>query len=71
MNLPSGHRPQQQKQQQKTLQIKKRENTLDYNSRLIEALVATSQAVCDFLRTLFNPCDRTTATPLEQSGPPT
>jgi hypothetical protein len=50
MNLPSGHRPQQQKQQQKTLQIKKRENTLDYNSRLIEALVATSQAVCDFFR---------------------
>jgi hypothetical protein len=39
MNLPSGHRQQQQKQlqKQKTLTIKKQENTLDFHSRLIEA----------------------------------
>jgi hypothetical protein len=36
MNLPSGHR--QQKQKQKTLPIKKQENTLDFHSRLIEAV---------------------------------
>jgi hypothetical protein len=42
MNPLSGPRQQQQKQQQKQkkLRIKKRENNLDFNSRLIEALVA-------------------------------
>jgi hypothetical protein len=39
MNPPSGLRQQQQKQQQKqkTLRIKKQENTLEFHSRLIEA----------------------------------
>jgi hypothetical protein len=39
MNPLSGPRQQQQKQQQKQkkLRIKKRENNLDFNSRLIEA----------------------------------
>jgi DNA-binding FadR family transcriptional regulator len=36
MNLPSGHR----QQKQKTLRIKKQEKTLEFHSRLIEALVA-------------------------------
>jgi hypothetical protein len=42
MNLPPDHRQLQQTQQQKqkTLIIKKQENILDFNSRLIEALVA-------------------------------
>jgi hypothetical protein len=39
MNPLSGPRQQQQKQQQtqKTLRIKKQENTLEFHSRLIEA----------------------------------
>jgi hypothetical protein len=46
MNLPPDHRQLQQTQQQKqkTLIIKKTENILDFNSRLIEALVAASKA---------------------------
>jgi hypothetical protein len=50
MNLPPGHRQHQQKTtaKAKTLIIKKRKNTLDFNSRLIEALVAASQAARDF-----------------------
>jgi hypothetical protein len=36
MNPPSGPRQQQQKQK-KTLRIQKRENTLEFHSRLIEA----------------------------------
>jgi hypothetical protein len=54
MNLPPDHRQLQQTQQQKqkTLIIKKQENILDFNSRLIEALVAASQAVRDFFRSL-------------------
>jgi hypothetical protein len=56
MNLPSGHR--QQKQKQKTLPIKKQENTLDFHSRLIEALVAASEAVSDL--SSASPFDATT-----------
>jgi hypothetical protein len=54
MNLPSGHRQQQHKQQQKqkTLTIKKQENTLDFHSRLIEAPGASFPARSDFFRSL-------------------
>jgi hypothetical protein len=61
MNLPPDHRQLQQTQQQKqkTLIIKKQENILDFNSRLIEALVAASQAGCDTFSQPVQPCVRT------------